>query len=82
MRYSLGLCKHCRRRREEQLKKKSPLTGHLLTGYEYSSSHIKEKRKNEDNMGDTGYQSGTSGAKRLNCVLQGDLIPNEKILIT
>ena len=33
-------------------------------------------------MGDTGYQSGTSGAKRLNCVLQGDLIPNEKILIT
>ena len=56
----------------------------MLTGYEYSSNHKKEKTRNEENMGDTGYRAGTSApeVKRLSCVLRGDLIPNDIIYIT
>lgn len=69
---------------EKNTWKKSPLKGHVLTGYEYSSNHRKEKIRREEDMGDTGYRPGTSApeVKRLSCVPQGDLIPNENIYIT
>jgi len=53
----------------------------VLIGYEYSSNHKKEKKRNEENIGDTGHRPGTSApeAKSLSCVLRGDLTPNEKI---